>query len=89
MPATPECDDDLARDALPANQGLYAAPATTGRDDDLVRDARPTNQGLYATPATTGRDDEPSTRRPFMITRPRSSTISTGRSPASESASTV
>ena len=55
----------------------------------LARDAPPTSQGRYAAPATTGRDDEPSARKPFLITKPRSTTLSTGRSPASESASMV
>ena len=77
------------QDAPPVNAGKHAAPATPGRDDDLVRDVPPTSQGRYATPATTGRDDEPSARKPFLITKPRSTTLSTGRSPASESASTV
>src|SRR6266849_2545436 len=64
--------------------------ATPERDDDLsMRDAPPASLGWYATPATTGCNDDSNNRRPFLITRPRSSTISTGRSPASESASTV
>jgi len=79
----------VKQDAPPANAGRYAAPATPGRDDDLTRDAPPANQGRYAAPANTGRDDESSTRKPFLITRPRSTTLSTGKSPASESASTV
>jgi hypothetical protein len=77
------------RDAPPANAGRYATSATPDVDDDLTRDAPPANQGRYAAPATPGRDDESSTRRPFLITRPRSTTLSTGKSPVSESASTV
>ena len=57
--------------------------------NNLLRDAPPANLGQNAMPANTVHDDESSTRRPFTITRPRSSTISTGRSPASESASTI
>ena len=94
MPSTTSCilrssAGKTKQDAPPANAGKHAAPATPGCDDDLVRDVLPTSQGWYAAPAITGRDDKPSARKPFLITRPRSTTLSTGRSPASESASTV
>src|SRR6266852_494800 len=77
------------QDVPPANTGRYATPATPGCDDDLMRDVPPANQGWYAMPVTTGHDDESSTRKPFLITRPRSTRLSTGKLPASESASMV
>src|SRR5713101_4017591 len=77
------------QDPPSANAGRYDTSATPVVQHNLSRDAPPARIGRNAAPANAGRDDDSSTRKPFNITRPRSSTISTGRSPASESASTV